>query len=447
MFALRKVKNSIFSPFYILQVVLNLSFLMQSNRMGAYFTKSGKPFIVFLFLVLSIHGQAQWHKHIFPDDAYFNYKTLTDYDFTHAVFKKNAYFDDSKFEKITFFDSAVFDSNVLFTSSVFSNEAVFTDDSVKGIGEFVKTKFSNNTFFYSTIFSRYVNFTKAVFSKDVYFWRVNFSKEAYFDSATFSNFADFSNLIFPENSKAAFDFFKCRLPDTLDFSNNPHLPCDIDLSVADFWGENINYYAKTGENIKHKIFLYKTDVSKFHFDYKHFELIFNTKRAGNKGQYISDDEKETVYEAVLKNFNDRGQKESYKALDIEYQQFKWSRSSVLLKWFGFFDKWWWNFGYNKEWVFLWTLGFIFVFTWLTYYKLEDLQQNVYTIDKIVLYPKKEFIRRLWYSLIYTCTVFFPLALKIDNIVTFKKLWLIYITIVFISGLLCVAYIANFVLAK
>lgn len=58
-----------------------------------------------------------------------------------------------------------------------------------------------------------------------------------------------------------------------------------------------------------------------------------------------------------------------------------------------------------------------------------------------------FIARLWFSFIYTCTIFFPLFLKIDKIKYRHKLMVFYIFLVYTAGLVCVGYMANFVVQK
>ena len=76
--------------------------------------------------------------------------------------------------------------------------------------------------------------------------------------------------------------------------------------------------------------------------------------------------------------------------------------------------------------------------------------GVYHIDKIQADKKgKTFLslfRRLWYSLMYTSVIFFLLTLKPENL-NFKKGLVAYILVVYSIGLLCLGYMANFVLQK
>lgn len=62
------------------------------------------------------------------------------------------------------------------------------------------------------------------------------------------------------------------------------------------------------------MYLYRSDISKFLFDYRYFQLIFTDTL---HKEHLSRDEKISIYEAALKNFKDRGQLESYRLLDFE----------------------------------------------------------------------------------------------------------------------------------
>ena len=146
---------------------------------------------------------------------------------------------------------------------------------------------------------------------------------------------------------------------------------EIDLSPANYTGSNHDD-SITRQYKRHLIFLYKTDVSRIRFDYEHFKLLFTGPTTGQKE--LSNDEKEYIYEIVLKNFQDHGQLQSYRMLDIEHNLFKWKTSELW--WLGWVSHYWWNFGYNKEWVFLLTAGFIILYTLINLIFLNYLNQKV-----------------------------------------------------------------------
>jgi hypothetical protein len=162
---------------------------------------------------------------------------------------------------------------------------------------------------------------------------------------------------------------------------------------------------------------------------------------------LSVDQITSIYQQVLKNFEANGQKESYETLDIGYQDFKngWFTIPHI-----------WNcYGYHKEWIFYWSFGFILLFTFITSWLLDWLNgrhkvEPVYHLSNIPVVLKHKtrlwFFRRLWYSLMYTSTIFFLLTIKVDKL-NFKKGLVVYILIVYAVGVLCLAYMANFVLQK
>lgn len=369
-----------------------------------------------------------------------------------------------------------------FENTIFSINAVFVNDT-----------FFNNAFFWNAFFSKKVNFTLAVFSKDGIFYYAKFLKDADFQEATFSKDAiflhshflegaDFSNLT---SKKTYFDFcsFKrklnlskingdslllsfdhTQLPDSIDLSHIPEIPHKIDLTLADLekitpdnrcWLEKYFMpaipYNADNDTTKHyiKINLYNTNISKIRIDYIHFRLwLTDTYAKEDTNWYkkyrdsLNDDQKSSIYESLLENFKDNGQTDSYKTLDIDYKYFQTNGSF----WSFWLEDWWWQFGYQKWRIFLHTTVFLLIFTLFTFFFLHKLVA-VYKIDNVEVYPFENPFKRLWFSIIYTSTLFFPLSLKMEKVITFKSFWMIYITIIFLTGILCVGYMANFVLAK
>lgn len=74
-----------------------------------------------------------------------------------------------------------------------------------------------------------------------------------------------------------------------------------------------------------------------------------------------------------------------------------------------------------------------------------LNTKVYTVENIP--PSLKILATVWFSFIYTSTVFFRLTLKIENIKFEKKLGTTYLILMYTVGLICLAYMANFVLQK
>ncbi len=283
--------------------------------------------------------------------------------------------------------------------------------------------------------------------RNAYFDDVTFTKNAYFDDATFSRFAKFTNLSFPDS--AEMDFNSAILPDTLDFSQNRSIKRVIDLTTADFTDSG-RYNEKNETYTPHQIFLYKSDISKFHLDYFHFRLLLPDSTLSltyeNVRQKISRDEKDAMYEALLNNFQLNGQRESYRKLDIEYQNFKWDQSWA--RWLKCIPIVWWNFGYDKEFIFLWIAGLILIFTIINYFCLDFLTTYVYKVEGIPVNVKSmEPKKAMWYSFVYTSNIFFRLTLDTERIKFTKIIPTLYFLFIYVMGILCLGYLANFIVQK
>lgn len=100
------------------------------------------------------------------------------------------------------------------------------------------------------------------------------------------------------------------------------------------------------------------------------------------------------------------------------------------------------------------------FTFITYLLLEFLQQNIYPLEVIKKkeestnsynHPYSPKFRKLWYSFVYTGTIFFGLTLKIDHFKFDPRprnvIGTFYLLFMYVLGILCLAYMANFVIQQ
>ena len=326
-------------------------------------------------------------------------------------------------------------NNVCFKEATFGDTAIFSH------GLFVDTPV-----FTGASFKKYVDFSYAVFQRPVFFDDVTFGKQVYFNNVHFRHYAKFTDL--QETENVEMQFGNAVLPDTLDFSQNPRLACKIDLTTANFDRPG-SVDSSTGEYKRpHYIFLFNTDISKFQLDYFHFRLLVPdstiTPVYGTKPSRITLDQKDAMYEALLNNFKQNGQEESYRRLDIEYQKFKlansWARHFVWLPGI------WWNYGYNKEYVVLWILISLFVFILINAFAVKVLNKHVYEVlPPKDLEGKLGVLGWLWQSGVYTCNIFFRLTLD-RECMRFRKFWAtVYFLVIYILGVLCLGYLANFIL--
>ena len=188
---------------------------------------------------------------------------------------------------------------------------------------------------------------------------------------------------------------------------------------------------------KCKLYINMDNISRLDIDYRYFTMNVD---------YSESNSSEASFEKLLNNFKSKGELENYRLLDIDYQRYKIKVTS-----FGYFLWWipeyWNNYGYNKEWVFGWTFLLVLIFTTINYFWFQRLNANVYNISNIPLFTKLSFGKRLWYSFFYTSIIFFKFSLKIENLNTKKVGGITYIMFIYTLGLICLAYMASFVLEK
>jgi hypothetical protein len=306
------------------------------------------------------------------------------------------------------------------------------------------------------------------------------------------------------SKETVFDFTFAELPPLICIDNNNTINTEINLIPADF-GTIANSYPK----YRHHINLFGSEVSKIRFDYANFKLCFfqsdfpdpimdtliksDSILVDNKRYYIGDkyalnnkefksylqaifpfdeitdsiiniytkcffktfmprrlspDEIKSTVEIALKSFSDHGQKDSYELLDIDYKGYASNFEGVFFKYLNLY-------GYRKGRIIIWIGVLIFIFSIFTcrfYNKLNRHPQNngiyriAYLPESITVTSISRFFQRYWYSLCYSCIIFFTLSIKFEKL-NFKHRGIIYILAMYISGIVCLAYLANFILQK
>jgi hypothetical protein len=385
-------------------------------------------------------------------------------DFGGSTFSHAANWDSAIFLDTAFFDRVTFLDTASFVEVIFSKHTSFLSATFSGQAMFEFAVFTGEVNFNSAKFLKPASFNQAVFSKQAEFVKSNFAHGAHFDYVKFSDRVNFIDAVFDGHSclslmnltlgdTSHFRFDDTVLPDTIYFSNNTQIKNGIDFLHADF-AANSRYDSVQNRPKPILIYLYNSDIAKLRLDYTHFKLLLPDSTIDKEGpsKSISPDDKSSVYEALLNNFKTNGQTESYELLDVEYQQFKWEHSWTRR--IPCIPKYWWNFGYDKDYIFGWTFLLLLVFTCFSFIYIHSLNTKVYTIERIQTNPVwenklslKDFGNRLWYSFIYTSTVFFMLSLKIENLHFKEKRGTFYLVTVYLIGVICIAYVANFILQK
>jgi hypothetical protein len=147
----------------------------------------------------------------------------------------------------------------------------------------------------------------------------------------------------------------------------------------------------------------------------------------------------SVYESLIRNCKEAHLLESAEMWDIEYLKYQ---NNIKFGFLGpainYLQEEWWNFGYNREWVFwkwlpIWFLVFlvinsIFLNRLLEIYNDEEIGRSFGGGKKII------HGHRFTYALIYTAAIYFHFGLSVSAM-NFRKLGIFYIFLVYIVGTL------------
>lgn len=248
----------------------------------------------------------------------------------------------------------------------------------------------------------------------------DFSYSEFFDSLVFTNTAFYDELKLKH----------CKLPTAIRFDK-------VDLRgerKVDFSGSRLQ-----DENAKCKLVLRETDVSNMVLPYNLFEFEFREPTNFEK--------QEQAYEVTIKNCLDAGMLESAQEWDIELSKLRNVRK------YGFFghignliNTIWWNFGYDKLWVWFWMLGFFAVFFTINYRFLDEMT-DVYHDEEVIgsfLKESKTKARaikkhRSMLALVFTSTIFFNFKLAISALDFRYPGRVSYIFLVYVIGTLHVVF--------
>lgn len=154
----------------------------------------------------------------------------------------------------------------------------------------------------------------------------------------------------------------------------------------------------------------------------------------------------SIYNGLLLNFKNRGYTKSYEVVDIEYRKYLNHHGDGLEKYFGYIrdlaEDAWWNYGYNKDRIIGITLVSVLLLSLINIPYYKTLNDRVYRIFKDNWQKTHS---HFYYSLIYSSAVFFSFTLKLEKLKYESKWNLIWFMLIYIYGLICLAYLANYIL--
>jgi hypothetical protein len=227
-------------------------------------------------------------------------------------------------------------------------------------------------------------------------------------------------------SNTAITFKRCR------FNRNTQLVIsDIDtLNFDNCISTEIGMQLKgTNKNKSIVLKFDNTDVTNIDFNYdEHFALH----------RWKDPDMTRSVYEKLLVKFQDEKRLESYKRVDIEY--FKFRNNSFV----NFLNSLWWNYGYDKWRIIVWTAFLLLFFTSINMTFWNDVVAT-YPIEKGKHITNSPAGIRFFKILVYTSLIFFSLKVDFDRLSFKNTWWLIYFFLQFCAGLWCLLFIFNAIL--
>lgn len=223
-------------------------------------------------------------------------------------------------------------------------------------------------------------------------------------------------------------FSNATLPESIAFLDFKGAIDTIDLTTFAFIEK---------ENKKSILSLEGVDITKLKLNYDFFKLKFT--------KYQSSDQKSSIYESLLENLSTNGYQHSYEKLDVEYKRFKSKQGTFGFLWW--VPEIWWNYGYDRGRVFKIAFWLILLLTFLNYWIINFMVSKVYPVGNIPAYFRPWSWSRLWFTFVYTCILFFSLSLKIDKIRFQEKAGTLYLMFIYVLGLVCLAYMANYIIQR
>jgi len=351
-----------------------------------------------------------------------------------TTYKEEAVFSRVRFDRESQFMRALFDSTAQFKSSSFGRLAFFYGSYFRQDASFNDTRFDTTCHFSFAQFDRRVTFNRSDFDTITRFNNAEFRDGADFHNANFDSLLDFSNA----NLKGRLDFSGAYLPMHLDLSGMEEIDGTVDLMRV----------RPSKSKRECMINLLDTDVSKVLLDYTQFKLMF-PKETGFE-------DKVKVYEDLLEQFKTREMDESFKKLDIEFTQFKYRerRESTA----NFLQQIWWNYGYDKNRIFLWIIRILLFFAVINTFFIRRLLTAITelpfltrkTVDKHHLHhPIIAYFLNFPGSLLYTFILIVSGSSGLSIIKDHTKIpnivWMLYLIVLSLIGLSLSLFIFNYII--
>jgi len=335
----------------------------------------------------------------------------------------NVVLDSNVFNNGILIKDCFFNDSFIFSGNLISNSFTTSFLSVKSGVYITLNNFRSDFNLRGEFFQDFSSSTN-IYEKRALFTKIVFKSKVFFFEDKFGDFLSIRDCIFHDSLY----FVRVLLPDTLDFSRNTRIQNEIDFTNL-----------KIKQNKRCLINLVGTDISKIKINTLMFQIWFPPQDSATFEQ------KTSVYENLLVKFKKDGFNDSFRDIDIEFRDLKYQNAG--LSFVGFLERYWWNYGYNKERILFWSVALLLFYSFINSFFLNKLMSHVYSIELISQKNLRHNIfLRYYYSIIYTSLIFFGIKLNIKNFKTTNG-WFVYTVIVYLSGLICTAYIINLIVTK
>ena len=377
-------------------------------------------------------------------------------DVTLADFEKGVQMHSVRFLGPYLGNWTTYRGEAVFSRVRFERESQFMRVLFDSTAQFKSSSFGRLAFFYGSIFRHGVSFNDTRFDTTCHFSFGQFDRRATFHRADFDTITRFNNAVFLDgaeflnaNFDSLLDFSNAKIRGRLDFSG-AYLPMHLDLSGMEELEGTVDLMRVRPSKSKGEcmVNLLNTDVSKVLLDYSNFKLMF-PKETGF-------DDKVRVYEDLLEQFKARQMDDSYKKLDIEFTQFKYREKRENTA--NFLQQMWWNYGYDKNRIFIWILRILLFFTVINTFFIRRLLSAISelpfltrkTVEKHHLHhPIIAYFLNFPGTLLYTFILIVSGSSGLSIIKDHTKIpnivWMLYLIVLSLIGLSLSLFIFNYII--
>lgn len=351
-----------------------------------------------------------------------------------AIFNGKISIFDARFKDSASFFYCIFAQPEKFFHIAAEKEVTFQRSTFNEAFELSHSTFQGDTSFYGVHFEHGALFRLDDFAKGVDFSYARFNNGVAFQDSVFKGITNFSNAVF--HGKVSFN--RSLISGMIDFSYVTITDGEIDLTQLE----------KKNDRQRIKINLVGAAIDKINFYYTDFELYF-PENIPETGRLL-------VYKSLLNNFQRRGYTSSYERLYPEYEAYRYQAKGQNL--FNIIQKYWWNYGVNKERVFNWVAFFLVLFTLINALFFSALLKkycSVPFLDKavrdysVISNPVTRYIYYLPGAFVFTVILFFGgflrMGISIKDFTSNNMLVNLYLMLIISIGTICILFIFKYLM--